>query len=627
MPSTVSPSPWPKLERLRAAATPLLVLAAVALGAVVLARLLPPLAAAGRLLDDILIARLAPPEPQDDDIVILALSESTLESLVCRSPIDRAFLAGLVGRLEAKGVRAIGLDILIDAPTVPEADTRLRESLLRAQVPVVLITAHEATELNPNQRTYLDRFLAGIEHGYSNLAKDRLDATVRWHEPRAGPDAVSFPARMAELLGAPVADEPFEIAWHGSPDPATGPFRVYPAEAVDLLPAEWLAGKIGLIGVVLSDTDRHRTPLAVLGRSTPGVEIQAHVLSQLLNGRQHPRVGPGLELALAFAFAGLGGLVGSSPIPLVLVALIAPLGPLAYGAVVLLAATQGGPLLPLVPIGLAWLGGVAAMTGRSLWRERQDRQTLMRLFSRHVSAPVAQEIWKERDAFMAGGRPRPQMLTATVLFSDIEGFTPVAERLGPEALIAWLELYLERMVAIVAEERGLVLRFIGDALLAVYGVPVARTREEDITADARAAARTALRMVAAVEALNQELAERGLPAIGLRIGIHTGPLVAGSLGGAAHLEYSLVGDTANTAARLEALGKQFRGSRAGTILLGKPTARRLNGAFRSQPVGEIVLKGKSQKVEVYELLDEAAATTRADPRSDETSLAESRGTR
>ena len=100
-----------------------------------------------------------------------------------------------------------------------------------------------------------------------------------------------------------------------------------------------------------------------------------------------------------------------------------------------------------------------------------------------------------------------------------------------------------------------------------------------------------------------------------------------SLGGAAHLEYSLVGDTANTAARLEALGKQFRGSRAGTILLGKPTARRLNGAFRSQPVGEIVLKGKSQKVEVYELLDEAAATTRADPRSDETSLAESRGTR
>jgi class 3 adenylate cyclase len=253
---------------------------------------------------------------------------------------------------------------------------------------------------------------------------------------------------------------------------------------------------------------------------------------------------------------------------------------------------------------LAWLGGLTAMAGRSLWRERQERQTLMRLFSRHVSAPVAEEIWRKRAAFMEGGRPRPQQLTATVLFSDIEGFTPVAERLAPDALIAWLELYLERMVAIVAEERGLVLRFIGDAVLAAYGVPVARTREAEITADAQAAARTALRMVAAVEALNGELSTRGLPAIGIRIGIHTGPLVAGSVGGATHLEYSLVGDTANTAARLETLGKQHRGGRCGTILVGEPTAARLGKTFQIQLVGEMALKGKTHRVEVYELLAE-----------------------
>lgn len=104
---------------LRPAAGPALLLAAAALGAVALTRALPPLAAASRLVDDVLLARLAPPVPQDDRIVVLALKESTLAGLACRSPIDRAFLARLVERLEAKGARAIGLDILIDSPTLP----------------------------------------------------------------------------------------------------------------------------------------------------------------------------------------------------------------------------------------------------------------------------------------------------------------------------------------------------------------------------------------------------------------------------------------------------------------------------------------------------------------------------
>ena len=587
--------------RLGAAAMPLLVVLA-AVGAMALTRALPPLAAASRLIDDLLIARLAPAEPQNDAVVIMALSESTLADLACRSPIDRLFLARLIGQLEAKGVRAIGLDILVDAPTLPAADAALRERLRQARIPVVLIGAQPATALSPSQRAHLDAFLAGQAHGYSNLAKDRLDAAVRWHEPRAGPDELSFPARLAQALGVAVPDRPFEIAWAGSPDPATGPFRTYPAEAVDLLPAAWLAGKVALIGVVLSDADRHRTPLAVMGPSTPGVEIQAHVLSQLLTGRRHPRLGAAAELGLLLGLAGAGGLIGGSRLPLLPVALLAGLGLAAFAAASIAAMAHGGPLLPLMAGSLAWLGGLTAMAGRSLWRERQERQTLMRLFSRHVSAPVAEEIWRKRAAFMEGGRPRPQQLTATVLFSDIEGFTPVAERLGPEALIAWLELYLERMVAIVAEERGLVLRFIGDAVLAAYGVPVARRTEAEISLDAQAAARTALRMVEAVEALNHELAERDLPAIGIRIGIHTGPLVAGSVGGATYLEYSLVGDTANTAARLETLGKQYRGARCGTILLGEPTTARLGKAFKTQLVGEIALKGKTQKVEVYELL-------------------------
>lgn len=595
-------------RRLRSGSVPAFLAGIVlaALLAVALPRILPPLLIAGRLIDDVLLTRLAPREPQNQDIVIIGISEATLAGLACRSPIDRGFLRDLVDRLETAGVRAIGIDILFDLPTVPALDAALHGRLRQAKIPVVTISAHDATPLTTAQRQYLESFLDGLNHGYANLTKDWLDNTARWHEPWLD-RAMSFPARLAAALGVRVPRAPFEIVWHGQPDDATGPFPVYPAEAVALLPPAWLAGRIALIGVTLADTDRHRTPLAVLGRSTAGVEIQAHVLAQLLDGRQHPRVAPWAELLLALGLAGLGGLVGAARIPVALAALAGLSGLLAHAGIGVAAVMQAGPLLPLLSGSLAWLGGIGTATGLSLWRERQERQTLMRLFSRHVSAPLAEEIWRERATFMAGGRPKPLELTATVLFSDIAGFTGVAERLGPVALMAWLERYLDHMVAIVAEERGLVLRFIGDAMLAVYGVPVARTREAEIAADARAAVRSALAMARAVTALNAELAADGMPPIGIRIGIHTGPLVVGSLGGAAHVEYALVGDTANTAARLESLGKTLRGPGSGpaTIVLSEATRARLDEGFALREMGEMALKGKEQSVRIYELLDRA----------------------
>jgi class 3 adenylate cyclase/CHASE2 domain-containing sensor protein len=590
----------------RGLAAPCVAIAAAALLAPLLPRLVPPLALASHFADDLLLARLAPPAPQNEDIVVIGITDETLARLPCRAPVDRAFLAGLVERLAAAGVRAIGLDILLDAPTTPAADQGLRDQVRQAPIPVVLITAHAATALSEAQRGHLDAFLRGLPYGYANLVKDRLDGAVRWHQPRLDGGVPSFPARIAQALGKEVPEHPFEIAWHGRPDAATPPFPIYPAEAVGFLPKAWLAGKVALVGAVLPDADRHRTPLSVLGRSTSGVEIQAHVLAQLLDGRRHPRLPLFAELALAAVLAALGGLVGASRIPVAFQPLAGFGGLALYGAMAAWAMTGAGLLLPVLGGSLAWIGGMAAVTGLSLWRERTERRTLMGLFARHVSAPLAEEIWRQRATFMAGGRPKPLELTATVLFSDIEDFTPVSERLGPVALMAWLEAYMERMTAIVAAHHGLVLRFIGDALLAVYGVPVARTSAAEIAADAVAAARSALAMASSVSALNAELADKGLPPVRVRIGIHTGTLVAGSLGGAGHLEYALVGDTANTAARLEALGKSLRGPDSGPciIALGEPTRAMLPESFALRDVGEVALKGKRQRVRAYELLGE-----------------------
>ncbi|WP_418159967.1 CHASE2 domain-containing protein [Benzoatithermus flavus] len=579
-----------------------LLVAAAALLALVLPRL-PPLAIASRFADDVLLTALAPPEPQDSDIVIIGITEDTLSGLACRSPLDRVFLRRVVEDLENAGVRAIGLDVLLDMPTRPEADMALRASLADARVPVVLITAQEATPLTEAQRQWLDTFLAGLDQGYANLVKDRLDDAVRWHEPRLSANELSFPARIARALGGSVPEAPFEIAWRGRPDTATPPFPIYPAETVVLLPKAWLSGKVALVGGVLADGDRHRTPLSVLGSNISGVEIQAHVLAQLLSGREHPRIAWRTELLLVLALAALGGWVGGSRLSPATQALVGVAGLGTYAGGVAWAMTATSTLLPLVGGSIAWLGGLAGTAGLSLWRERAERRTLLHLFARHVSAPVAEEIWRERATFMAGGRPKPQELTATVLFSDIEGFTTVAERLEPVMLMSWLETYMDRMVGLVAAHKGLVLQFIGDALLAVYGVPVARTSEAEITADAVAAARTALAMAQAAEDLAAEFAVRGLPPVHMRIGIQTGRLVAGSLGGTQRLEYALVGDTMNTAARLEALCKTLRrpGGPPCTIVVGDATRDRLGERFVLRDIGEVELKGKMQPVQAYEL--------------------------
>ncbi|MCA9573539.1 MAG: adenylate/guanylate cyclase domain-containing protein, partial [Myxococcales bacterium] len=188
-------------------------------------------------------------------------------------------------------------------------------------------------------------------------------------------------------------------------------------------------------------------------------------------------------------------------------------------------------------------------------RERADRATLMQIFSRHVSGDVANALWQQRDQFLEGGRPRSQRLDATVLFTDLRGFTTVSERLDPQSLMDWLNEYMEAMANQVSAHHGIVDKYIGDAVMAVFGVPLARTSEAETRADARNAIECALGMERELARLNAHWRAAGLPEARMRVGIFTGPLVAGSLGSANRLNYTVIGDTVNTASRLESYDK------------------------------------------------------------------------
>jgi adenylate cyclase len=570
-----------------------------------------PLAAAERLVRAVAFRLLGPRQPAGSDVVVIGITEDTLAAFPYRSPIDRGFLADVIDALARDGVAAIGLDVVLDRPTEPAKDAALRRALTRTNVPVVAVSIAPDTAMAPDRRRFLQAFLVGVRTGDANLARDRFDDEIRDHVPRHPATGVpSLPAAIAAALGVPVPDRPFPIEWQrGPPDSGTAQgVPTYPAQAIGVLPPEWLNGKVALIGSLIPGSDEHRTLPSAFGQPSFGVEIHARVVAQLLHHRAVPAPSwPWPEIAAATAMAAIGVGLGIAWAGSLAAATIVAAGA-AFVVAALWTYAATGLLLPIVAplLALGLSGGAArAWRGRA---DRRDRRALRALFSRFVSEPVVNEIMKERDLFMAGGRPKPQQLTATVLFADVAGFTTICEGLAPEPLIAWLDRYIDAMAAIIMAHDGVLLRFIGDGILAVFGVPVPRRNEAGIASDANNAARCALAMEQAMARLNDDWCAAGLPVGGLRVGLHTGPMVAGSLGTGARMEFCLLGDTANVGARLEQLGKDYAdpGPRYCTIVAGEPTWSRLGGAFAGIRIGEVMLRGRHTVMAAYRI-DSAAA--------------------
>jgi adenylate cyclase len=263
--------------------------------------------------------------------------------------------------------------------------------------------------------------------------------------------------------------------------------------------------------------------------------------------------------------------------------------------------------IPLIPPGMGWTLSAVMGTAYVSNREKRERNLLMQIFSRHVSKEIAETIWQQRHEFLENGRPRPQKVIATTLFSDLRGFTTVSEKFAPEDLMDWLNTYLEAMAKVIVAHNGVIDNYAGDGIKANFGIPVPRSREEEIQADAFNAVKCALAMEKEMEQLNKVWEERHLPAVGMRIGIFTGPVVAGLLGGSERLKYTTIGDSVNTASRLESYDKDLGKDRLCRILVGESTMHYVQGHFRAEKVGEASLKGKTEKVVIYRILPSSEA--------------------
>lgn len=236
---------------------------------------------------------------------------------------------------------------------------------------------------------------------------------------------------------------------------------------------------------------------------------------------------------------------------------------------------------------------------------------LMQLFSQHVSRQVADKIWQERDEVFEGGRPRPQDLIGTVLFSDFKGYTATSETMSPPALMDWINSYLDAMTKVVMDHGGVIDDYAGDSIKANFGVPLSRESKEEVAQDAVNAVSCAIAMEQEMLRLNEEHARNGRSTVGMRIGIHTGPLLAGCVGSAQRMKYTTVGDTVNTAAHLETFSRETvaepQGRRLCRILISESTAQLLDNRFQLESIGEVQLKGKTHSLPTYRIVTTAPA--------------------
>jgi len=208
--------------------------------------------------------------------------------------------------------------------------------------------------------------------------------------------------------------------------------------------------------------------------------------------------------------------------------------------------------------------------------------------SRYMDASIADQLLATGADSMGG-----VSVPATVLFSDIRGFTTITEELGPQATVSMLNEYFEIMVDCLRQEDGMLDKFIGDAVMAAFGIPVAHNDDED------RAVRTSISMITRLADWNVIRLSEGKKPINIGIGLNTDVVVSGNIGAKKRMDYTIIGDGVNLAARLESACKQY----AAKILISEFTQKKLRGTYRMREIDLVVVKGKTQPVAVFEVLD------------------------
>lgn len=354
------------------------------------------------------------------------------------------------------------------------------------------------------------------------------------------------------------------------------------------VPEEQVRDRVVFVAATAIGThDQRVTPLE---RAVPGVYIHATLAQNLLDDQVMTR--PVYVVALELGIILLFGLICG-----VIMTRVHLLGQLVVAAcligtwlvldqkVLFDAGLVVYAVLPVVQVFITLL----AVTMWSFLVEQRERRKTRTAFGRYLSPKVMEQVLSDPEEYLKLGGRRYE---ATVLFSDVRGFTTISEALTPEALGLLLNQYMTPMTNIVFEYNGTLDKYIGDAVMAFWGAPVERSDH------ARLACEAALEMFRVVEQLNEQFTEEGLPHIAIGVGISSGPMTIGNMGSDDHFAYTALGDRVNLGARLEGQTKEY----GVDTLISEDTYLAVKEFMLCRELGSLRVKGKQEPVRIYELI-------------------------
>ncbi len=560
---------------------------------------------AERALYDLRAYFTAPMVEQDDRIVLVVYDDQTLIRARKRSPLDRGLLARALTTIDGMGAKAIGIDILFDQPQ--DEDEELIAALRAMRTPTAVAYANIATnesDLVYEQQEFLEEFLARLDGTKARAASIRLDnafgATRVWPTIEPGLPPLLGRAMIADSQGMPAAFAGYEgaIAYRrakfaDAPLFASLQIDLFADPDPELLPVleQQLRGKYVLIGGDIVDYDRVNTAFtSVTGQHPSGLAVHGDILAQMLDGKALKRISPEMLWLMALLVVTSAVLVALLESPARrLLPVLAVLLVMFVGLPWLLQA-QGIDTYGLPAVGwlAGWLIAFAAVTAAARVSGAASRNFAQNALGKYIPRDIAQTIIEEPELLELRGENR----NLFVLFSDLEGFTSMSHAIAPEMVATLLNRYLDTLSQVVLEHGGVIDKFVGDAVVAFWGAPIARP------GDGERAARAGYAIWQAGEAFRREVADMdaGLPPIGkTRVGLHYGEAVIGNFGGATRIQYTALGDSMNTAARLEAANKPLKSS----VMASREFAE-ASGLDWWRPMGRVILRGRASPVDLYE---------------------------
>ena len=556
--------------------------------------------------------------PQNVPIVILAFDDKTYSHPDLSSDPVMLWLgafATVIRELVDHEAAAIGVDFLFKDATkwMPEGQDRLVAAVLQGGLQGVPVTLGYQVRRDSVVAMIPQLTMAASEIGYLNLTTDS-DDFVRRQELFVRQDGETVPGFVLAVLSSTLRQrddahdlnqliENLEPALIGADrNQILINFRgresfqrVSFADAYDAAMQkdkdffQRFENAIVLLGEI-GEEDRHPTPLYYWAdrkrtgeqARTPGIEIHAAVLATMQDGPFIRLPGPATQMLLLIGLSLLCGFLGlrSSALRGILLGL----GAVCFFFVGVCAAFNWGWWIYLIGPVTGAVTATGASQAANYILVGKEKRRLRSLFRRYVDDNVISQIL-ETPNLTLGGEKRH----VAVLFSDIFNFTTRSESMPPERLVSHLNRYLSRMVEAIQSNHGMIDKFMGDGIMAIFGAPLV-DEEPEVNA-----VRASLAMIEALEKLNPELEREGIEPIRIGVGIHCGEAIVGNIGSRSRLEYTAIGDVVNTASRIEGLTRKLDGA----ILTSSQVYEAIRHAIPAEFAAEVPVKGKSAPIRVY----------------------------